>query len=233
MHDVLELARMHVESAYELGADGRILRVREPEPNRPPPRFGLVRTRQGHIPLVRHDIPAAIASLLLGLAEREPPLDDPLAAPSHLDAYLEALSEYAPVERTDAGPAFVLRAPKTVPRGVTRISMENASLLERYFAWAIRYLDVYSPICAVVEDVFAVAVCFSAREPSPGAEAGVFTAEEYRRRGYAQRAVAAWARGVLEAGRVPLYSTSWRNTASRRIAERLGGELYAVDFSLT
>ncbi|MHB8377952.1 MAG: GNAT family N-acetyltransferase [Dehalococcoidia bacterium] len=233
MHDVLKLARMHVESAYELSADGRIMRIREPEPGQPPPRFGLIRTREGHISLVRHDVPASAASLLLRLAGSEPRLDDPLATPAHLHAYVAALSEHAPVERKAAGPAFVLPAPTTVPRDVTRISIGNATLLERHFAWAIRYLDIYSPLCAVVEDAVAVALCFSAREPSPGIEAGVFTVEEYRGRGYAQRVVAAWAQGILEAGRLPLYSTSWENTASRRIAERLGGELYAVDFSLT
>ena len=84
-----------------------------------------------------------------------------------------------------------------------------------------------------MEDGAAVAICRSAREPSPGIEASVFTAEGYRGRGFAQRVVAAWARELSDRGHVPLYSTWWDNAASRRIAERLGGELYAVDFSLT
>jgi predicted GNAT family acetyltransferase len=94
------------------------------------------------------------------------------------------------------------------------------------------YLDVHDPAWVVVEDGAAVAICRSARERSPGIEAGVVTAEEYRGRGYARRAVAAWAHELAERGHVPLYSTWWENVASRRIAERLGGELYAVDFSI-
>lgn len=232
MRNVLDLAHMHAESLYALDADGRIVRVREPDAD-PPPRFALIRTREGHIPLVRHDVPAAIASRLLELAGNEPLLGDPQAPPAHVDAYVAALSEQAPVGRTYAGPAFVLSPKQGVPDGVTRISAENAALLERHFPWALRHRDVHSPAWVVVEGGVAVAACQSAREPSPGIEAGVFTAEAYRRRGYAQRVVAAWAHEISEQGRIPLYSTWWENVASRRIAERLGGELYAVDFSLT
>lgn len=233
MYAPLYLARMQAQSLFELNREGRMVRIREPEPNDPPPRFALIRTWEGHVALTRHDVPETIAARLFELAEREAPLRDPLAPPQYLDAYIETLNEHAPVEKTYAGPAYVLPAGESIHGETALISAQNAALLERHFTWAPRHLGAYSPVCAVVEDGAAVAICFCAREPSPGVEAGVFTAEAYRRRGYALRAVAAWAHELSSQGCVPLFSTSWDNTASRRIAERLGGELYAVDFSIT
>lgn len=232
MLTALRLARMHSQSLYQMDSKGRIVRVREPEPD-PPPRFTLTRTGHGHIALVRHDVPAGIAALLLGLADREPPLDDPLQPPAQLEGYIAALSKLRAVQRTCAGPAFVLPRGQGVSLGTTRISKENGTLLERHFPWTFRQLQVRSPVWAVVEDGAAVAICYAAREPSLGIEAGVFTVEGWRGRGYAQRVVASWAHDLWEQGRVPLYSTWWENTASLRIAERLGGVLFAVDFSLT
>jgi len=64
-------------------------------------------------------------------------------------------------------------------------------------------------------------------------EVGVETAPEFRGRGYAAPVVAAWARVVREAGRIPLYSTSWENTASQAVARKLGLVQYGSDLHLT
>ena len=53
-------------------------------------------------------------------------------------------------------------------------------------------------------------------------EAGVETAAECRGRGHAAAVVARWAAAVREQGAEPLYSTSWRNKASRAVARKLG-----------
>jgi RimJ/RimL family protein N-acetyltransferase len=79
----------------------------------------------------------------------------------------------------------------------------------------------------------AVSVCFSSRLTPRAAEAGVETAEPFRGRGYATRAVAAWAHAVRETGRIPLYSTSWNNLASQGVARSLGLRIYGADLSLT
>jgi hypothetical protein len=39
----------------------------------------------------------------------------------------------------------------------------------------------------------------------------------------------AWASAIREAGKVPFYSTSWDNTASRAVAAKLELELFAED----
>ena len=55
-----------------------------------------------------------------------------------------------------------------------------------------------------------------------GLALGVETADGWRGRGLAGEAVSEWAREVRADGRIPLYSTSWSNDASRAVAEKLG-----------
>jgi len=64
------------------------------------------------------------------------------------------------------------------------------------------------------------------------AEAGVETLPGFRGRGFAARAVAAWAGAVAGAGLLPLYSSDWSNRASLALAARLGLIRYGVDLHL-
>ena len=86
---------------------------------------------------------------------------------------------------------------------------------------------------AMVVEGASVSVCFSARSSRDAAEAGVETLPEHRSRRYAGAVTAAWAAQVRHQGRIPLYSTSWPNHASRRVAARLGLIQYATDFHIT
>ena len=79
----------------------------------------------------------------------------------------------------------------------------------------------------------AVSICGSARITSRAHEAGVETHPDFRGRGHAVKVVAAWARAVREDGRIPLYSTSWENEASRDVARKLGLVQYGVTFHVT
>jgi predicted GNAT family acetyltransferase len=54
----------------------------------------------------------------------------------------------------------------------------------------------------------------------------------YRRQGYASAPVLAWARAVRMRGLVPLYSTSWQNTASRALARKIGLFQFANDLHI-
>jgi RimJ/RimL family protein N-acetyltransferase len=72
--------------------------------------------------------------------------------------------------------------------------------------------------------------CHSSRIGRIADEAGVETPIEHRGRGYAPMAVAAWARRVQALGKLALYSTSWGNRASQRVAEKLGARLYGEDW---
>jgi len=64
-------------------------------------------------------------------------------------------------------------------------------------------------------------------------EAGVESLPEFRGRGYATDVVAAWALLVKSLGALPLYSTSWENTASQAVATKLQLVQYGGDFHIT
>ncbi len=96
-----------------------------------------------------------------------------------------------------------------------------------------REFEGREPFMAVIENGAAVSLFHSARLTDQAAEAGVETLEAYRGHGYATAVVAEWARAIRATGRVPLYSTSWDNLASRAVARGLGLVQYGTDLSLT
>jgi len=53
-----------------------------------------------------------------------------------------------------------------------------------------------------------------------------------RGRGYATAAVAVWATAVRRRGLLPLYSTSWENVASQRVAAKVGAVSYGEDWEI-
>jgi len=75
-----------------------------------------------------------------------------------------------------------------------------------------------------------VSVCASVRIHDAMHEAGIETLPSAQRRGYALATTAAWAVAVRQQGAEPIYSTSWHNAASLRVAARLGLEQFGVDY---
>jgi len=108
-------------------------------------------------------------------------------------------------------------------------------MLEAGFSWMIPHLmagvDI-GPITAAVVNGSAVSICYCARLSPLGAEAGVETLDSMRGRGHATAAVAAWATAVRLRGLLPLYSTSWENVASQRVAEKVGAVCYGEDWEI-
>ena len=88
------------------------------------------------------------------------------------------------------------------------------------------------PCFAVFLDGKAVSICTTVRRSPHAAEAGLDTHEDHRGKGYALEVTSAWARATRQQGRLPLYSTSWYNAASRRVAEKLGAIHFASDYRL-
>jgi RimJ/RimL family protein N-acetyltransferase len=103
------------------------------------------------------------------------------------------------------------------------------------FPWLITADPYYAmgPVAAVIVDGRAVSLCFCSRTPGLATEAGLETVAGYRGQGYAGAAVARWAAAVYQRGCQPLYSTSWDNHASQRVAEKLGLIFYGEDWSLS
>ena len=61
-------------------------------------------------------------------------------------------------------------------------------------------------------------------------EAGIETAELYRRKGYAFHTLAEWAEAVRRNGSIPLYSASTSNLASLGLAKKAGGIFFGNGF---
>lgn len=235
--DDARLLAIRIATLFRLDEDGRLLAVNEaggPQPGDPPaPRFFLGRTRVGNVARCRRDVPVEIVRELERLVAQEPIAADlGNEPPATRDALLAVLRQHGEIRNEWHGPAYRFpeadQGPSAMP--VVAIDGGNAELLVGPFAWARTLLPDVRPCVAVVRGGAAVAVCHSSRRSAVAAEAGVETLPDVRGRGYGTAVVAAWARAVRREGLLPLYSTSWDNTASQRLARRLGLVPYAEDW---
>ena len=64
-------------------------------------------------------------------------------------------------------------------------------------------------------------------------EIGIYTLDGWRRRGFASDVCISTARAIIESDRAPLWSTSYDNIASQRLAEGIGFARYADVLTLT
>ena len=153
--------------------------------------------------------------------------------PSYLAKVKDLLTPHITMDRQWMGPAYRFPDSLWVSPEVVRIDRSTAYLLEFGFSDLIPELDHCQPVVAIVEGDKAVSVCQSVRKSEEAEEAGVDTLLSHRGKGYAAKVVAGWAKIVREQGRIPLYSTSWDNRASQRVAEKLGLQLYGVDIHIS
>ena len=131
------------------------------------------------------------------------------------------------------GPAFRIPEGTRATGDPVLITKENSHLLDAGFPWIIRSITAdVGPVAAAVVQGKAVSICYCARLSSVAAEAGVETLEAARGRGHATTAVSAWATTLRQRGLLPLYSTSWENVASQRVAEKLGAVCYGEDWEI-
>jgi hypothetical protein len=219
--------RLHVEALFTLDHAGRLVAVNDPR-GASAPRFFLGRTADGDVWRFRHDVDAALASDLDALSESHPTGLEIDAAP-----FIARLGRDEPVRGTWAGPAFRFPTDPSGEETAVRVTPDNASLLSPYLEDWRADVSAGVPMTVALDGGTAVAVCCSVRVTSQAHEAGVETHPDFRRRGHAERAVRAWARVVREMDRLPLYSTSWDNAASRALAGKLGLILYGVDLHIT
>ena len=152
--------------------------------------------------------------------------------PPNRDAYRAVLERSSPITGEYLGPAFVFPERLWAAAGAVVLTTADRSSLEMHFDWAIRGWDYIQPIAVALEDGVAMSICHSPAATDRAAEAGVFTVEAARGRGHAVDVVSSWARALRVAGRLPMYSTSWENGASLRVAGKLELTLTGEDFHL-
>ena len=156
--------------------------------------------------------------MLAALLEAEPCCLPAGKAPESRAAVRALLADSFELGTEYRGPAFLFPPEIEAARAVVEIDEREPG---------------EAPCMALVVDGNAIAVCCTARRGKRAAEAGVETQEDFRQRGHATAVVSAWARRIRNEGLVPLYSTSWENTASRGVAARLGLIQYAENWHVS
>lgn len=224
--------RLHVRALFTLDRDGQLLALNESSGG-PAPRFFLGRTLQGTAWWIRRYVGADLAEELRVLCEAEPTPARLEADPASDHHFVAALARKGPVTRVWSGPAFRC-PPDLVPDGTAiRVTSANAAVLSPYLEeWRVD-VDGGVPMAATLHHGRAVSVCCSVRVTDGAHEAGVETHPDFRGRGHASTAVAGWATAVRELGCLPLYSTSWENERSRKLASRLGLVQFGSDLHIT
>ncbi len=246
----VSLRALHVSVLFDVDDRGRLLRTNEPEPEAPP-RLYLVRGPDGVRAWLGADVSPGTAARC-GAAVRDlPAWDGREPDPSVFEPVRRALATDRAVTEEWGGPAS-RSVPGTEPsaRGLATeraapvsrggmpaggsarvepvlVGAASAHVLDRHFPYTRDHLEVRAPVAALLVDGIAVAACYCARRRPTAAEAGAATVDAYRGRGFAARVVAAWRAAVEASGRTALYSTTWDNVASRRLAERLSFHAYA------
>ncbi|CAN5691970.1 N/A [soil metagenome] len=151
-----------------------------------------------------------------------------------LDTYLAEIEGMLSPHGTwtrGGGPAY--RFPDAIAphADAVEITHANSEFLREHIGWLIEELDDWSPVSAAVVDGSAVSICMSSRSNERCAEAGLWTAEAFRGRGFGPIVTQSWAATIQKSGRIPFYSTWWANDASRAVARKL--ELISIGEDVT
>ncbi len=229
----LELMAIHVQASFIHDAHSRRLFVNEPGGGGVAPRLFLGRTRAGNLWRCRADLPEILIEELEALCVDEPVGKEFHSKPRHFEAYVRLLETHAPVQKLWVGPAYQFTEYFEPSRHLLAITETNAEMLRGGFEELVAELPDWQPFLAIVEESRAVSVCRSVRITPDAHEAGVETLHDFRGKGYAKEVVAGWARLVQSMGAMPLYSTSWENTASQAVAKKLHLAPYGADFHVT
>jgi GNAT acetyltransferase len=219
--DDLSLLSIVADTSFTYDHRGRMLVTNEPLPSarHPAPRLWVGHTSARSVVRFGCSLPDALAEQLRLILDDGPANPDLTQPPRALPAIRSAL---LPVTRETAGPEF--RFPDQIPPVPEAIAVteENREFARDTFPWLRDEVAHWQPCFAIVRDGQAVSVCFSSRIGPEACAAGVETLPEFRARGYASAATAAWAAAVRRTDRVPFYGTGWENVASRGVARRMG-----------
>ena len=192
--------------------------------------------------LLHEDVSASSAAKIAELMQDEPSLVAVNASPQHLARYVELLGS----EKETRGINYALphdvpivctanRIWSDTPEGDELMAALNTNGMPHglYAMGFVNTGEFWPPWCALLEDGVVASICFSARLGKRGADAGVATAPAFRGQGYAAAVTAGWAAHPALEGHVLGYSTTVENTASQRVASRLGLRMIGATITLS
>ena len=220
--------RQHFEAMFICDARCDLLYVNEPlkPESHPAPLVYYGIGTEEVVFAARGDVPDQVRQQLGELATGSGTAEDCdtliVSAKSILESHFQIGGDYS-------GPAFEFSEHAPSGTGWIRVDGTNTDVLAGDFDDTIPEIEYVQPCVASIVDGKAVAVCQTVRQTRCLVEAGVETVESFRGRGHGHRVVSGWASMVRREGRVPAYSTWWKNHASRRLAQRLGLLQYCVD----
>jgi hypothetical protein len=227
-----KLMNLQVEAGYTHDGDSRLLTVNEPwDGTAPAPRFFLGRTIDGAvIRRYRFDLGSGLMEALEVPASDEIPAADFQEKPKHFGEYMEILKG----RKFTMGPCFLIppdaAGDNSILVPITRNNIENYS--REGFEWLIDEIAAVQPCIAYIYQGRIVSQCRSVRISPSVHEAGLETLEGFRGRGFAAMVTSGWAWTVRRMGALPLYSTSWENTASQTVARKMALYYYGNTFSV-
>ena len=228
----LDLITLHTIALFNHDASGRITGSNEPIPAKAP-RLYVGRSPEGNVWRFEEAVPDDVAARLDHVLRAEPPATDLEAPPRCRQQVTDLLASHAQVTTVSSGPAWLVPSNTPLSDGIATTSALSADQIKDADQLFASDLAPLLPYAAVVVNGAVASLCSCSRITPDVAEAGLVTVEEHRGHGYAAAATAAWAAAVRATGRLPLYSTSWDNRASRRVAAKLGLRLYGADYSMT
>ena len=220
--DDLGLLRLDAAAAFEVTAAGRIGRAHGHPPgpwptspageDAPGPRFFFSGCRAGNLAFAGEalgdDLAARIGALALDVEE-----DGRLVAiPAGELGIFDRVDHPADIVRCDT------EAGRTLAGRLARDGLPHALIDAGFLALD----DFWWPWCAVLEEGRIAAMAFATRLSAASAEIGVYAFPQYRRRGCATAATAAWSSLACLQDRALIYATRATNPSSRHVAARLG-----------
>ncbi len=224
INDMNELMRIQAETLYVLDDDDKIVSINEPGQTSAPLIF-FGKTRNATLKYFKYDLPQALIDEINQMTQSELSIIN----------VCKILENYKTLKNVWIGPAYSFPdiVPSICDRNICLITDMNRHYLTKYFSETNDNYEQRSPIMAYIVDGDAVSICCSARKSSRAIEASLYTYEQFRGKGFANKVVNEWSREVVNIGYIPLYSTSWENLNSQRVAQKLGLIQYGMDFSIT
>lgn len=227
----LELLAIEIDTLWLEDDRNRLLKVQNAQ-DRPALHLRVGVSTEGWTLAFGSDVPDAVVEELQAAFDVEPPAADPSKPPALFARCKQLLESALGDVESSGGPSYV------IPTGTSFVS--GAALLrsddehkERLRTQDLQRLNWSAeewrqlldgdlgPWAFVMNGDRVVSMCHTARLAGNGAEAGTWTDPDYRGRGYAAAATAAWASLFAPGDRHLFYSTGADNLSSQRVAARL------------